>query len=69
MLNKRGKKEIKRIIFSGFIIWIILSMLLYLITESFIGVYAISILVLLAILRFIVPEYIAQYRRGKDEKE
>ncbi|MCF8025899.1 MAG: hypothetical protein K9K82_10485 [Desulfobacteraceae bacterium] len=69
MNSKKERKDIKTIIASGVAIWLFLTILLYVITKDIKGIYAISILVLIGVLRFIIPEYIIQWRRKKSRKE
>ena len=67
-MSSRNREEnlIKTIIW-GLIIWILLVFIIYLFSGSFKSFYAVGILVIIAILRFIIPDYII-LRRDRFKK-
>jgi len=62
MTPQKRKKDILRIITWGLIIWGLLSFIVFVFTGSLKSIYSIGIVVVIAVLRFIIPDYLL-YRK------
>lgn len=68
MLTNEQKKKFYKIIISGLAWWIVLVSIVYFFVGNFKSAYPIGIIVIIAILRFIVPEYIKTLHKNRTEK-
>ena len=67
MLTEEGKKKIVKTIVWGCTIGFIFVLIVYVFTGSFQSTYAVVIVILLAILRFVIPDYIVHRRRRSNK--
>jgi hypothetical protein len=64
MLNRNQKKDLLKTILSGFAIWFVLVLIVYLFSGNFSSVYVIGIIVFIATIRFVIPDYIKFKKRN-----
>jgi len=67
MSSGNKEKDLIKTVIWGLIIWILLVFIIYLFSGSFRSFYAVGILVIIAILRFIIPDSIL-LRRDRFKK-
>jgi len=58
MSSRNREKNLIKTVIWGLIIWVLLVFIIYLFSGSFKSFYAVGILVIIAILRFIIPDCI-----------